>query len=147
MYEFTNLQPSMVGDALFLQIKRVNTLLTPLPLESTYVVYIHNATMLSDPFPVLTFHHTDIIKGYFRRSTVDVIEMAEEQELAFEMTSDGLVHGFVGYFDSKVILLSAHDVQLSETVEMSIVPRTHSMNLVSWFPLFIPIDTPLQGCE
>lgn len=26
---------------------------------------------------------------------------------------------------------------------MSIVPSTHSMDLNSWFPLFIPIDTPL----
>ena len=26
---------------------------------------------------------------------------------------------------------------------MSIAPRSHSMDLVSWFPLFIPISTPL----
>ena len=32
---------------------------------------------------------------------------------------------------------------MSEHVLMSIAPRSHSMDLVSWFPLFIPISTPL----
>lgn len=44
----------------------MNALFTPLPLESTYVVRIHNATLLSEIEPVFTFHHPDRRHGDFR---------------------------------------------------------------------------------
>ena len=40
-------------------------------------------------------------------------------------------------------ILSSFDKQLSEHVKLSIVPQTHSTNLVSWFPFFFPITQPL----
>lgn len=47
-------------------MKKVNALFTPLPLESTYVVRIHNATLLSEIEPVFAFHHPDRRHGDFR---------------------------------------------------------------------------------
>ena len=47
-------------------MKKVNALFTSLPLESTYVVRIHNATLLSEIESVFTFCHPDRRRGDFR---------------------------------------------------------------------------------
>lgn len=44
--------------------------MVPLPLESTFVVRIDNATLLSNPLPVFTFVHPDLSQGEFRRRRV-----------------------------------------------------------------------------
>lgn len=51
----------------------------------------------------------------------------------FKMDGDVTVHGFIGYFESIL-----YKDQL-----MSILPRTHSTELHSWFPMYFPIKTPL----
>ena len=44
--------------------------MVPIPLESTFVVRIDNATLLSESLPVFTFEHPDRSNGEFRRSKV-----------------------------------------------------------------------------
>lgn len=44
------------------------------------------------------------------------------------------MHGFAGYFEST----------LYRDVSLSILPSTHTPGMFSWFPLFIPLKTPLR---
>ena len=44
--------------------------MVPIPLESTFVVRIDNATLLSESLPVFTFEHPDMNDDEFRRYKV-----------------------------------------------------------------------------
>ncbi|KAK8810593.1 hypothetical protein WA158_007168 [Blastocystis sp. Blastoise] len=44
----------------------------------------------------------------------------------------------------KTLRFTATSTGLYEDVFMSIVPETHSTNMFSWFPLYIPIKTPID---
>lgn len=54
--------------------------------------------------------------------------------MSFECPVVMTLHGMAGYFDSV----------LYGDVTLSIVPATHTPGMFSWFPLFIPLCTPLQ---
>ncbi|RVE41144.1 hypothetical protein evm_014207 [Chilo suppressalis] len=54
--------------------------------------------------------------------------------LSWIVEQDNVMHGFGGYFDCK----------LYGDEMISIVPSTHSPGMISWFPVFIPIKTPLR---
>lgn len=84
------------------QAKKVDALFTPAPLESTYVVQIHNAAVLTEIEPVFTFTHPDQKHGDFRCFKVGLIMGDHPQEVSFKAVSDGVVHGFAGYFESNV---------------------------------------------
>ncbi len=47
------------------------------------------------------------------------------------------MHGLCGYFEST----------LYKDVMLSIVPATHTKGMFSWFPLFIPLSSPVQVRE
>lgn len=49
--------------------------------------------------------------------------------IEFEASQNGMMHGFAGYFDSK----------LYGDVYMSIHPKTHSPGMFSWFPIYFPL--------
>ncbi|KAH3667838.1 hypothetical protein WICMUC_005238 [Wickerhamomyces mucosus] len=51
----------------------------------------------------------------------------------FEIENKCVLHGIAGYFTAK----------LFENVTISIVPETHTTDLISWFPMFFPIENPL----
>ncbi len=51
----------------------------------------------------------------------------------FAVDRSSCLHGFAGYFDCK----------LYADVHISIHPETFSTGMFSWFPLFIPIRTPM----
>lgn len=51
----------------------------------------------------------------------------------FPVDRSSCLHGFAGYFDCK----------LYADVHISIHPKTFSTGMFSWFPLFIPIRTPM----
>ena len=53
--------------------------------------------------------------------------------LVFKPSISFTIHGFVGYFASV----------LYKDVLMSIVPKTHSNNLHSWFPMYFPIKNSI----
>ena len=48
----------------------MNPLFTQIPLESSYVVKIHNGTLLSEILPVFTFNHPDTRNGDFQCTKV-----------------------------------------------------------------------------
>jgi protein arginine N-methyltransferase 5 len=49
--------------------------------------------------------------------------------LAFEITKSGRLTGFAGYFSTK----------LYGNVSLSILPRTHTTDMFSWFPIYFPL--------
>ncbi len=53
--------------------------------------------------------------------------------LTFSIEQDSLIHGLAGYFTAK----------LSPSVTLSTLPHEHTPDLVSWFPLYFPIPTPI----
>jgi len=84
------------------------------------------------------FHSVNILTKekpcfYFRHPCPDhLIETTKHQKLLFEIPNDTLLHGFAGFFDSK----------LFGDVHISIAPETFTTSMFSWFPLYIPILTP-----
>ncbi len=59
---------------------------------------------------------------------------ARYRKVEFTATESITVHGFAGYFDCV----------LYGDVTFSTVPHTHSAGMFSWFPLFVPLRTPLR---
>jgi len=54
-------------------------------------------------------------------------------EASFEIDVDATVYGFAGYFDC----------DLYDGVRISIHPDTNSEGMFSWFPIYLPLRTPL----
>lgn len=54
--------------------------------------------------------------------------------ISWEVKQDNVIHGFGGYFDCS----------LYGQENISIVPRTHSVGMISWFPVFIPIKVNIS---
>ena len=54
-------------------------------------------------------------------------------ELSFKSNKNTLIHGFAGYFDT----------QLYGKAYLSIVPKTYSHGMFSWYPMWFPIHTPV----
>lgn len=96
-------------------------------LETAYVVRFHRA-----------FYPSSEIQDCFAFSHPNHEAISESRndrraELTFKMDVDALVHGFAGYFDCK----------LYGDVTLSIRPGQASPGMVSWFPMFFPLSTPL----
>ena len=53
--------------------------------------------------------------------------------MSFKIPYDIELHGFAGTFSCK----------LYDDVMMSIEPSSHSAGLFSWFPVFVPLTTPV----
>jgi len=62
-----------------------------------------------------------------------LIEPSKHTRLSFDIPHSSLLHGFGGYFDSK----------LYGDVHISIAPHSFTDEMFSWFPLYIPITTPV----
>lgn len=91
--------------------------------ETPYVVRLHNFFELAEPKPAFTFTHPS--PPPFNNTRCITIE--------FESPTSTLVHGFSGYFDCC----------LYKNVHMSIEPRSHTKDMVSWFPIWFPLRKPL----
>jgi protein arginine N-methyltransferase 5 len=92
--------------------------------ETGYVVQIHNAHLVAQPEPLFVFEHPN---------RDDPIDNSRYLEVSFTATEAELVHGVAGYFESG----------LYRDVMISILPRTHSPGMFSWFPIYFPIREPL----
>jgi len=95
--------------------------------ESGYVVNIKRAISLADPVSAFTFVHDLSDSSVVRKN--DNSHNARYCKRVFKITSDSIVSGFVGYFEST----------LYNTAKLSILPSTHSPNMFSWFPIFFPL--------
>lgn len=93
-------------------------------LETPLVVLLHSYFKPSGPIPLFEFCHA------LRGSTN---ELNLSKELAWTLSTDASIHGFAGYFHA----------ELFGDVVMSINPQTATKNMVSWFPAFLPIRTPI----
>ncbi|CAE7718648.1 Prmt5, partial [Symbiodinium pilosum] len=92
-------------------------------LETAYVVNLHHA-----------FFPCSAIKDcfHFDHPNWDLKSNDRCMDLDFEIEVDSLVHGFAGYFDC--VLYGAERI--------SIHPKTLSVGMFSWFPMFFPLRHP-----
>ncbi|XP_067931208.1 protein arginine N-methyltransferase 5-like [Watersipora subatra] len=92
--------------------------------ETPYVVRLHNCQILSEPVEVFTFTHPN--RGQLDNERYGCF--------TFTIRSDTVMHGFAGYFDTV----------LYKDLFLSIVPKTHSPGMFSWFPIFFPLKEPVH---
>lgn len=98
----------------------------PKGLDTPFVVKLHSHFVISDPLPLFRFDHPRI----------DPIMSTNERyaELCFVSSQNSMLHGFSGTFEC----------ELFENTLMSIMPKTHSPGMFSWFPLFLPLSRPVD---
>jgi protein arginine N-methyltransferase 5 len=92
--------------------------------ETPLVVYFHSCFKPSSPLELFSFAHST---GKCRNA------LNQSKLLSWDISQDTTVHGFAGYFHA----------ELFEGVVMSINPPTATEQMVSWFPAFLPIRTPI----
>jgi len=92
--------------------------------ETAYVVKFHHA-----------FYPAADIKNCFTFEHPNWDQKSNDRyaELDFTMEVDALVSGFAGYFHC----------ELYEDVCVSISPETFSEGMISWFPIYFPLRTPM----
>jgi protein arginine N-methyltransferase 5 len=92
-------------------------------LEMGYVVLFNKVDVVAEPKECFKFIHPCYDDPHFSRQTSQT----------FLVEDSALIHGVAGYFDSG----------LYKDVNLSIVPSTHTDSLISWFPIFFPLSSPL----
>jgi type II protein arginine methyltransferase len=116
---FSSLEPVTAHRA-WLNIRERQKLQCPL------VVYLHNVFRPCNPQKLFEFRH---VPGEIRPRD-------KSQVLSWKPDVDVTIHGFAGYFESC----------LYSDVIMSIHPPSQTQNMVSWFPGFLPLTTPVHVC-
>lgn len=91
-------------------------------LESAYVVRLHACDYLSAALPLFAFAHPSADTDHRRAGSV-----------TFVADRACLLHGFAGTFSAL----------LFGDATLSTVPETHTPEMHSWFPLFVPLLAPL----
>eukprot|EP00300_Choanocystis_sp_HF-7_P030775 c39725_g1_i1.p1 GENE.c39725_g1_i1~~c39725_g1_i1.p1 ORF type:complete len:635 (-),score=115.50 c39725_g1_i1:74-1939(-) len=94
------------------------------PFETMYVCLLTNVCVLCPPQPVFTFAHPN------REARPDNTRVGA---FRYAMATDAVVHGFAGYFETTLY----GDVMLSTN------PATATPDMYSWFPIYIPLKSPL----
>eukprot|EP00049_Salpingoeca_infusionum_P011206 m.192817 g.192817 ORF g.192817 m.192817 type:complete len:497 (+) comp14866_c0_seq5:80-1570(+) len=101
-------------------------------LETPFVVLLHNHFIAAEPQKLFTFTHPNLDSRGEQPA-----DNTRFTKLAFVAACTTTLHGFSGYFEST----------LFDDVQMSILPSTHSPDMTSWFPMFIPLKTPVRVTE
>lgn len=94
--------------------------------ETPYVVHIVNKYLIDTSQQLFTFKHPNFEQ--------DPIDNDRYGTLTFHCRQNCVLTGFAGYFTC----------DLYRGIMISTEPRTHTKDMMSWFPIFFPIDTPLQ---
>ena len=102
----------------------------PKGLDTPFVVKLAHCHYLHDHLPLFKFQHP--------RKNCHINDNSRYEVLSFKMPHNAIVHGFSGTFES---------VLFQDTPLMSINPQTHSPDMFSWFPLFLPLHTPVSVCK
>ena len=109
----------------------------PAGLETPYVVHMVNYLELAPNQPCFTFYHPSDIVDKSGEAKVKVAKQLDENttycQLTFDTDEFTTLHGFQGTFESC----------LYDDVIISIRPENHSIGMFSWFPMFIPLTTPI----
>ena len=99
----------------------------PAGLDTPYVVLFHHNYKLSDSKPLFTFHHPN-------PAPLTQVNNSRYASIDFVAQESCTIHGFIGSFTST----------LYGDIRISIVPNDETPGMFSWFPLFIPLSTPLR---
>lgn len=102
-------------------------------METPYVVKFQNVHVVDEPKEVWKFEHPNpqIVGGPPNSNLHNV----RYSHTFYKSSVDVTLHGMAGYFECV----------LYKDVLMSIVPKTHSENMTSWFPIFFPIKEPIHA--
>lgn len=135
--------------------------------ESPFVVRMHNYTLLQPPQPVFTFTHPQWVQPNTTNGNTGVPSTPEVYtpsvpdnrrftKLRFTFSTDALIHGLGGYFDTTLIpnvpsnvstlpssLSSSSEDTFHQAVKLSILPSSHTPQMESWFPIFFPLRNPI----
>ena len=99
----------------------------PKGLDTPFVVKLGHCHFLNDPLPLFKFNHP--------RQDVHTNNNSRYETVSFKIPHNAIVHGFCGTFES---------VLYQDTPLMSIHPQTHSPEMFSWFPIFLPLHAPVS---
>ena len=66
------------------------------------------------------------------------------KQLTFPCTSRGVCHGLAGYFETTLYSSNTPDVPIVELSTNPITMAIKSADMISWFPIFFPLKTPLK---
>mmetsp|Transcript_10661 Transcript_10661/g.29490 ORF Transcript_10661/g.29490 Transcript_10661/m.29490 type:complete len:434 (+) Transcript_10661:1-1302(+) len=102
--------------------------------ETQYVVKAHNAYQMCESKECFYFSHPSNDRT---PSEIAAIDNSRFRRVSFDVPLGGELHGFIGFFHST---LYSDGV---ETVHISIEPRMESVGMFSWFPIYIPLRTPV----
>ena len=94
-------------------------------VETQYVVRLHNVSFVAKAEQCF----------YFEHPSVQPADNSRHVRIAFDpAAAPATIHGFAGYFEST----------LFGDVMISINPKTVSVGMFSWFPLYIPLRVPIK---
>ena len=68
---------------------------------------------------------------------------ARFKQLTFPCASRGVCHGLAGYFETTLYSSQTADVPIIELSTNPVTMAAKSADLISWFPIFFPLKTPL----
>lgn len=92
--------------------------------ETPYVVHLQNFYEIAQPQPLFTFDHPVPLPSDNTRYDIKT----------FVVKDDCVLNGFAGYFECT----------LYKDIFLSTNPATHSKGMISWFPIFFPIRSPVH---
>ncbi|RIB22967.1 protein methyltransferase [Gigaspora rosea] len=102
--------------------------------ETPYVVMFQAASELAKPCQIWTFEHPNRnMAADEDGNPINNYHNTRYSKVTFNIRESGILHGIAGYFESilyKDIMLSIH-------------PATHSIDMLSWFPIFFPLRIPI----
>lgn len=100
--------------------KQLREKLEKCPSEMNWLSYHNSVYYIDEPKELFKFEHPNLSKP---------IDNSRQKKLTFRAQMDCVLHGFTGYFTSK----------LYKDIEISILPATHSPGMASWYPMFFPV--------
>lgn len=96
------------------------------PFQTPYTCQLEFHQCPSEPKKVFSFFHP-LESGSVPNSM--------SKELIFPIKEECLIDGLGGYFEAN----------LCQEISLSILPKNHTPNMASWFPLFFPLIEPLRA--
>lgn len=93
--------------------------------EMNWLSYLSNVYFIDKPQELWTFYHPN---------QDEVIDNNRYKSITFTAKLDCYLHGFSGYFTST----------LYKEIEISILPKTHTKGMASWYSMFLPIVSPFM---
>lgn len=93
--------------------------------ETPYIVHLVNYYQLAPSQSLFTFEHPN---------WNEIINNERFKRLSFLTPQNSVLTGFIGFFETV----------LYKDIMLSINPQTYSKDMVSWFPIIFPLQTPVQ---